>query len=102
MPNKIFSFLGLATKARKLVSGDETCERAIKSGKVTLVIVSEDASQNTKKKFADMCEYRKISIRFFGEKENIGKFAGKDIRSVVAIIDENFSKRLIEMIDSQT
>lgn len=69
MVDRIYSFLGLATKAGKELSGEETCERALKSGKVYLVIVSADASDNTKKKFNDMCSYRSVQIRFFGSKD---------------------------------
>lgn len=100
MTDKIYSFLGLATKAGKLVSGDETCEMALNKSSVNLVIVAEDASQNTKKKFTDACNFRNIEIRIFGQKDLLGKFTGKKIRSVVAILDKGFSKRLVEMIDS--
>lgn len=99
MTDRIYSFLGLATKAGKLVSGDETCERALNRSLASLVIVAEDASHNTKKKFTDACNYRNIAIRVFGQKEMLGKFTGKNIRSVVAILDKSFSKRLMEMID---
>lgn len=99
MTDKIYSFLGLATKARKLIAGDETCERALKRSLVSLVIVADDASHNTKKKFTDACNYRNIEIRIFGQKDMLGKFTGKNIRSVVAILDKSFSKRLKEMID---
>lgn len=99
MVDRIYSFLGLARKANKLVSGDETCERAIKAGKVSLVIVAEDASQSTMKKFTDACNYRNIDIRIFGKKEFLGKFTGKNIRSVIAIQEKGFSDRLIKMID---
>lgn len=101
MVERIYSFLGLATKAGKLLSGEETCERAIRSGKVYLVIVSEDASDNTKKKFRDMCSYREIEIRYFGEKDALGKFTGKKVRSVVAIAERGFAGRLKEMIDNR-
>lgn len=100
MTDKVYFFLGLATKARKLVSGEETCERAIKGSGVSLVVVADDASQNTKKKFKDACIFRNIEFRIFGKKELIGKFTGKNIRSVVAILDKGFSKRLTELIDS--
>lgn len=100
MVERIYSFLGLATKAGKLLSGDETCERALKSGKVYLVIVSEDAADNTKKKFTDMCNYRSVEIRRFGEKELLGRFTGKKIRSVIAIAERGFAGHLKEMIDS--
>lgn len=99
MTDKVYSFMGLATKARKLISGEETCERALKGTDVSLIIVAEDASQNTKKKFTDSCKFRNIEIRVFGKKDILGKCTGKNIRSVVAILDKGFSKRLMEMID---
>ena len=46
--DKVYSLLGLAKKAGQLLSGDDTCERTIKSGKAVLVIVAGDASENTK------------------------------------------------------
>lgn len=99
MVDRIYSFLGLATKAGKEISGEETCERALKSEKVCLVIVSADASENTRKKFRDMCSYRDVPIRFFGEKDLLGRFSGKDSRTVVAVTDPGFAGRLQEMID---
>ncbi|ABN52224.1 MAG TPA: 50S ribosomal protein L7ae [Hungateiclostridium thermocellum] len=99
LENRIYSFLGLARKANKLAAGYESCERLLKAGKAELVIVAEDASQNTKKKFIDACNYRKVDIRIFGKKELLGKFIGKDIRSVIAVLDRGFAKRTIELID---
>jgi len=101
MSDRIYSFLGLAARAGKLTSGDEACERALKAGKVYLIVVSEDASDNTKKKFREMCRYRNTALRFFGEKEKLGKFIGKDVRSVVAVADKNFAGHLVEMIDDR-
>ena len=99
MTDRIYSFLGLATKAGKLVSGDDTCERMIKSGKANLVIVAEDASENTRKAFIDSCNYRDIPIRLFGLKQLLGRYTGKDNRAVMAILDSGFAERLIELID---
>lgn len=99
MVDRIYSFLGLATKAGKEVSGEETCERALKAEKVCLVIVSADASENTRKKFKDMCSYRNVPIRFFGQRDMLGRFSGKEARTVVAVTDPGFAGRLQEMID---
>ncbi|NMA33055.1 MAG: 50S ribosomal protein L7ae [Clostridiaceae bacterium] len=99
MHDRVYSFIGLAVKAGKLLSGDETCERALKAGMVRLVIVSEDASGNTRKKFMDMCNYRNVAIRCFGKKEKLGGYTGRGMRSVVAVIDRNFAERLLEIID---
>ena len=46
---KVLNLLGLATRAGKTASGEFMTEKAIKSGKAYLVIVSEEASDNTKK-----------------------------------------------------
>ena len=48
--NKVLSLVGLATKAGRTVSGEFSTEKAVKSGQAGLVIVSEEASDNTKKK----------------------------------------------------
>jgi len=101
MVERIYSFLGLATKAGKTISGEGNCESAIKRRRVYLVIVAGDASENTKKKFMNMCRYRKIDIRIFGEKEKLGKYIGKKIRSVVAITDKGFAERTKELIDNR-
>lgn len=100
MTDRIYSFLGLATKAGRLVSGDDTCERMLKSGKAKLVIVAADASQNTRKSFDDMCKYREIPIRYFGEKELLGRYIGKEKRAVVALLDNGFAEKLKELIDN--
>lgn len=100
MTERIYSFLGLATKAGKLVSGDDTCERMLKAGKAKLVIVAEDASDNTRKAFGDMCSYRDIPLRFFGSKELLGRYTGKDKRAVIAVLESGFAKRVMELIDS--
>lgn len=101
MDEKIYTFIGLALKAGKLISGEEPCERAMRKNKVKVLLVTEDAADNTKKKFSDMCSYRGVEIRFFGQKEILGRYIGKEIRVVVAILEIGFAKRLIEFIDSR-
>ena len=57
MNDKVISLLGLAERAGKIASGEFAAEKAVKTGKARLIIVAEDASDNTKKKFSDMCKY---------------------------------------------
>ncbi len=49
--DKALGMIGLATKAGKIASGEFMTENAVKSGMASLVIVSAEASDNTKKKF---------------------------------------------------
>lgn len=48
-PNKdrVLSMLGLATRSRNVVSGGFATEEAVKNGKAYLVIIAENASDNT-------------------------------------------------------
>ena len=67
--NKVFSMIGLATRARKVVSGEFSTEKSVKSGRGVLVLVADDASQNTKKKFQNMCDFYEVPIYFIADKE---------------------------------
>lgn len=98
MTDKTYSFIGLANKAGKLVSGEVKCEKNVKSGKALLVIVACDASENTRKKFEDACIYRKLPFYRFGRKEMLGKLLGKSEVSVITITDNHFTQKLIELI----
>ncbi len=97
--NKIYSMLGLAMKAGKLVSGEFATDKSVKSGTAWLVIVSEDASNNTKKMFSNMCEFYEVTKYFFGTKEELGHAIGKAMRSSLAITDENFAKTIIKYLE---
>lgn len=70
--NKVYSMLGLAMKAGKVVSGEFATDKSVKDGKAWLVIVSEDASNNTKKMFSNMCEFYEVPRYFSEQKRNLG------------------------------
>lgn len=44
--SKALSLIGLATKAGRTVSGEFCTEKEVKSGRASLVIVADDASDN--------------------------------------------------------
>lgn len=92
--NKVYAMIGLATKAGKIASGEFSTEQAVKAGKGRLVIVSQAASDNTKKKFQNMCTYYEVPLYFFGEKETLGHAMGKEFRASLAVLDEGFAKAI--------
>ena len=94
--SKELSLLGLAAKAGRVVSGEFATEKAVKAGKARLVLVAGDASDNSKKKFSDMCTYYKVPYFEFGSKEELGHILGKQMRASLAVIDENFSNALLK------
>lgn len=94
--NKVLSLVGLATKAGKTVSGEFSTEKSVKSGRSFLVIVADDASENTKKKFRNMCEFYDVPVYFLSDKITVGKAMGKEFRASLSIQDENFAKAILE------
>ncbi|MDO4491351.1 MAG: ribosomal L7Ae/L30e/S12e/Gadd45 family protein [Lachnospiraceae bacterium] len=97
---KALAMLGMATRAGKTVSGEFAVEQSVKQGTARLVLLAEDASDNTKKKFSNMCSYRTLPCLFLGDKETLGKAIGKEFRACVAVEDENLSKVIMGHISS--
>ena len=98
--NRILSLVSLATKAGKTVSGEFCTEKEVKSGRAALVIVAGDASDNTKKKFKNMCDFYEVPIYFYGDKDTLGHAMGKEFRICTAVTDAGFAdgiKKQLEM-----
>ena len=96
---KIHSLLGIAMRAGKLVSGEDGTMIDLKKGKLNLVIVAEDASNNTKKLFKDKSAFRKVNYIELSTKSELGISIGKDSRAVIGIKDIGFAKKIVELID---
>ena len=68
-------------------------ENAIKSGKSHMVLLSVEASDNTKKKFTNMCAHYKIPIYIFGsKKDELGHAMGQEMRTVLSVNDAGFAE----------
>lgn len=98
--NKVLSLIGLAQKAGKVASGEFATAKAIKEGKAGFVFVSDEASDNTKKKFRNMCRFYGVPFHFYGTKTELGAAIGREFRASLAILDAGLSsvieERLIE------
>lgn len=92
--DRILSMLGLAAKAGKVTSGEFSTERAVKSGTAFLVLISEEASDNTRKMFSNMCSFYQVPMYVYAPKEALGHAIGKQFRASVAVLDEGFAKSL--------
>lgn len=88
---KVYSLLGIAAKSRNIASGEFLTEKTVKEHRAVLVIVANDASDNTKKKFTNMCTYYDVPIYFFGEKNDLGHAIGKELRASLAVLDKGLS-----------
>ena len=98
-PDKVLSLLGLSARAGKIASGEFAAETAVKSGKAALVIVAEDASDNTKKLFHDKCSFYEVPVFDYGTKETLGHAIGKELRASVAVLDAGLANAIISHLE---
>lgn len=100
--DKVLSLLGLAARSRNVVSGGFATEQAVKSDKACLVIIAEDASGNTRKKYSNMCEFYQVPYAYHGTKEVLGHAMGREERSVLAVTDKGFADSIQKhLVDSE-
>ena len=100
--NKVLSYLGLATRAGRAVSGEFSVEKSVREHRARLVLVSEEASENTRKSFRNLCTYHEVPFCFFGSKEELGRACGKAFRASAAIEDEGLAKAAIKALEQVT
>ena len=96
---KLFGMLGLAMRAGKVVIGLEEIAKSATKGKLRLVLISEGASEGTKKKIRTKCDfYNTPKITVDVEPGELGRRLGKTSAPVcVGIVDEGFARTLLNI-----
>lgn len=93
---KALQLLGLAERAHKVASGEFSTEKALQNRKARLVLVTEDASENTRKKFTDKCRFAQVPILIIGTKSTLGHSIGKMDRSSCAVLDAGLAGAIMK------
>lgn len=99
--NAILQLLGLAARARKVISGEELVIKEIRSGKAKLVLLASDASANTSKKIKDKCTYYNVELHVFGDRYDLGHATGKESRVSLAITDTGFANKMSNLLNEK-
>ncbi|PLV56886.1 L7Ae/L30e/S12e/Gadd45 family ribosomal protein [Thermotoga sp. SG1] len=93
---KVYSYIGFAVKARKVVFGKERIRAYIRAPREKkLIIIAEDASERTKKDTIVRCENRNVPYIVMFTKEELGRLLDKPGVSVIGLEEDN----LIEAIE---
>ncbi|MDV2580643.1 YlxQ family RNA-binding protein [Alkalibacillus haloalkaliphilus] len=98
MSHNYLNLLGLAFRARKITLGEEAIIDAIRSQQAKLVIIAEDASQNTSKKLTDKCRSYNVPFRIADDRNTLSQAIGKQGRVAIAVNDEGFSNKLMQLL----
>ncbi len=99
MINKLYSMLGIGKKAGLIILGETGCIQSIKKEKSKLIIVSSDASENTKDRILSLCEKHKIKYYLIGDKQELGYALGKSLSSIISITDIKFAQVIENIIE---
>ena len=97
----LLKLLGLAAKAGKLVYGTPiVCEELKKNDKICLVFVAKNASDNTKKRITDRCDfYKKQLVELDVDTSELGRILGKlGELAVVGLTDKSFKEGIEKFI----
>lgn len=97
--DNVLRAIGLAARAGKVVSGEFMTENAVKSGSAALVVIAQDVSENTRKKFRNMCEFYEVPIREYADKDALGHSIGKEFRASLAVTDEGLAQAILKKMD---
>ena len=100
---KLLGLLGLASRARRLVTGTDLCRDAVRRGQLILVIVASDASANTADRITNACLYYdtdwcQVPIPSSVLSKQIGKTANV---AVIGITDVNFANGIAALFDEE-
>lgn len=98
---KIESYLGLARRAGKIVSGYQTCVHTISKGNIKLIIVASDAAENTKDKFENLCSRYDVGFEVYGTIDKLSEMTGFTGRGIYGITDRNFAEVMIKEIQNE-
>ncbi|WP_026689861.1 YlxQ family RNA-binding protein [Alteribacter aurantiacus] len=99
MNDKALNLLGLAYRARMIVTGEEIVLQSMRKNRLHLVILSEDASDNTKKKITDKASHYGVPLLIKGERHILGQAIGKSERVVLGVEENGFAKKLQSLLE---
>lgn len=91
--------LSVATKAGAVKSGDFAVKEAISKGWAKLVILAEDASEQTLGSYKKLVKNDYPTIIIYGDKISLGNAVGKEFRAAVAVCDEGLAKAVRELTE---
>ena len=91
--------IGLAVRAGKCSTGEETIIKDIQQNRAKLVIMANDIGPQTKKKITNKCKTYNVPYKIIEEdREVLSQKIGKAKRVGVAILDEGFATKIKSLL----
>ena len=97
--NKIFSLIGLATRAGKIVFGTDAVLKNLGKKQTHLIFVASDASKATIDKVEKKAFFYNIKIIKKYSTEELAKSTGRPNPKVIGLNDQGFSKAIFSELE---
>lgn len=93
----LLDLLGLAARARALVTGTDMTRTGVRNGEVVGAILAADTSPTQSKKLLPLLQARGVKYAVCLGREEIGAALGREAVSAVGFTDRNFARRAMEL-----
>lgn len=90
LEERIAAYLSLANKGGKVVSGSDRVQEQLKKGTTGLLFIATDISADIGAKFQALAKTQGVRVSALFDKERLGALIGKELRSVLAVVDSGF------------
>ena len=98
LQNRILNLLGLACRARKIISGDKPVLQSLQNQRPRLVFIAADGNRDKQDKYRYICEQQHIPVIDIYTKMELGSAVGKKEHIVVALLDEGFAAAILKVL----
>ena len=97
MTDKLLSFISLGMRAGAYTPGSDMTQRAARAGKIKLILLSSDASDNTKKLVYNAANTKNIEVIEHYTMDVLGAACGKPQLSVIGVKNEKIARQIISL-----
>ena len=96
MSDKLSSFVGLAMRAGKIVSGSLPVEKALNAKKALVLLIDESISENSLSAYKTLAERNGIAVLIMKE-GTLCAAIGKPGRMAAAVTEQGFAKQILKL-----
>lgn len=95
---RFLGMLGFAMRAGRVLLGTDIVISAMQKGQARLIIISESASESTKRRLGFKCEFYSVPVIFTTlSGDELGERLGKSYSPIVlAVTDEGFASEILK------
>ena len=100
LARRIAGLLGLGARGRLVVMGVEQVREAMKKGTVELLIIADDAAENSREKVIPMATAKQVPVLEGPHAVILGRAVGKEQVAAVGVTDRRLAKGIRELMAS--